>query len=102
MRKILKKKRSSTESNAEALDSIDWKILGELQHNGRTPYTELGRRVGLSTPAVIERVRRLEEAEIILGYLAELDPRKVGRKVIAFSRVHLVGELFPRIGAVAR
>ncbi len=68
MRKILKKKRSSTESNAEALDSIDWKILGELQHNGRTPYTELGRRVGLSTPAVIERVRRLEEAEIILGY----------------------------------
>jgi len=38
----LKEKRSSTESNAEALDSIDWKS-GELQHNGRTPYTELGR-----------------------------------------------------------
>src|SRR5260370_17464489 len=97
MRKILNKKRSSAESNAEALDSIDWKILGELQRNGRTAYTELGRRVGQSTPAVIERVRRLEEAEIRLGYRAEVDPDKVGREVLTFIRVHFVADFLPRI-----
>src|SRR5260370_33548556 len=100
MRKILKKKRSSAESNAEALDSIDWKILGELQRNGRTAYTELGRRVGLSTPAVIERVRRLEEDEIVLGYRAEVDPAKVGLEVLAFIRVNVVVHFLPRIVAL--
>ena len=55
------------------IDDIDRKILRELQLDARTSYAELGRRVGLTTPAVIERVRKLEDAQIITGYRAEID-----------------------------
>jgi Lrp/AsnC family leucine-responsive transcriptional regulator len=47
------------------IDTIDWKILKELQIDARISYAELGRRIGLTTPAVIERVRKLEDAKII-------------------------------------
>jgi Lrp/AsnC family leucine-responsive transcriptional regulator len=93
---------SDTETNSRLLDEIGWKILAELQHNARIPFTELGKRVGLSTPAVMERVRRLEEAGIILGYSAELDRTKVGYPVLAFIRVNVVGDSFPRIMKVSR
>ena len=56
------------------LDQIGWKLLQELQINGRLSYAELGRRVGLTTPAVVERVKRMEEAGIIVGYHADIDP----------------------------
>lgn len=55
-----------TETSQKLLDPIGLGIIDELQRNARLPFTELGRRVGLSTPAVMERVRRLEEANIIL------------------------------------
>src|SRR5206468_3109109 len=58
------------------LDDVGWQILSELQEDGRLPFAELGRRVGLSTPAVIERVRRLEEAGVIAGYHAAVDPAR--------------------------
>ena len=51
-----------------SIDDIDCEILAELQANARIAFAELGRRVGLSTPAVIERVHRLEESQVILGY----------------------------------
>ena len=54
------------------LDAIAWKILESLQQNGRLSFAELGRKVGLSTPAVAERVRRLEEAGVITGIHATL------------------------------
>jgi Lrp/AsnC family transcriptional regulator, leucine-responsive regulatory protein len=60
------------------LDHISWKLLEALQQNARLSYAELGRKVGLSTPAVAERVHRLEEAGIITGYHATLDPAKLG------------------------
>ena len=60
------------------IDEIDRKILKELQLDARTSYAELGRRVGLTTPAVIERVRKLEDAKIITCYRAEIDTAKVG------------------------
>src|ERR1700757_1970819 len=59
------------------LDDIGWKILTELQQNARIPFAELGRIVGLSTPAVTERVHKMEEAGIIVGYRAQIDPAKV-------------------------
>jgi Lrp/AsnC family leucine-responsive transcriptional regulator len=71
------------------LDSTDWRLLHELQDNARLTYTELGRRVGLTQPAVAERVRRLEEAGVITGYHAVLDPRALGRPLLAFVRVNL-------------
>jgi len=60
------------------LDPIAWKILEALQQNARISFAELGRRVGLSTPAAAERVRRLEEAGIITGYHAALNMSKLG------------------------
>lgn len=69
------------------LDEVGWRILVELQEDGRLPFAELGRRVGLSTPAVIERVRRLEEAGIIKGYHAEVDPARIGRGIVAIIRL---------------
>lgn len=69
------------------LDDVGWRIVQELQADGRMPFAELGRRVGLSTPAVIERVRRLEEAGVITGYHAAVDPAKIGRGILAIVRV---------------
>ncbi|HVE57096.1 MAG TPA: Lrp/AsnC family transcriptional regulator [Pyrinomonadaceae bacterium] len=73
------------------IDEIDWKILKELQINARISFAELGRRVGLTTPAVIERVRKLEDAEIITGYRVEIDTAKVGLPITAFIRMSITG-----------
>jgi len=69
------------------LDSTDWKILRELQQDARLSYNELGRRIGLSAPATAERARRLEEAGVITGYSAQIDPTKVGMPLLAL--IHL-------------
>ena len=60
------------------MDDIDWKLLALLQRNGRTTYTELARQVDLSVPAVTERVKRLEEAGVIEGYAARVNPAAAG------------------------
>jgi Lrp/AsnC family leucine-responsive transcriptional regulator len=73
------------------IDEIDWKILKELQINARISFAELGRRVGLTTPAVIERVRKLEDAKIITGYRVEIDTAKVGLPITAFIRMSITG-----------
>ncbi|MCM3665202.1 Lrp/AsnC family transcriptional regulator [Mesobacillus subterraneus] len=66
------------------MDQVDKNILHHLQEDGRISMTELGRRVGLSVPAVKERVKRLEENGTILGYRAILNPKKVNKHVLAF------------------
>jgi Lrp/AsnC family leucine-responsive transcriptional regulator len=84
------------------LDAIGWRILAELQDDARIHFSELGRRVGLSTPAVIERVHRMEEAGLITGYRVEIDRQKVGLPVCAFIRVRVIGDAISRVIAVAR
>jgi Lrp/AsnC family leucine-responsive transcriptional regulator len=79
------------------LDALGWKILGELQKDARVSFAELGRRVGLSTPAVAERVRRMEDEGIIRGYRAEIDPDKVGLPVTAFIRMSIVGNVLNKL-----
>lgn len=74
------------------LDQIDWKILTELQRDARLSYTQLGRRAGLSTPAVKQRVVRLEEAGIITGYHAAVTARLAGYPVAAFVRITVTGD----------
>jgi Lrp/AsnC family leucine-responsive transcriptional regulator len=70
-------------------DEISWKILGLLQQNARLPFSEIGRQVGLSAPAVAERVRRMEEAGIIRGYRADIDPSKLGYTLEVFIRAEV-------------
>jgi Lrp/AsnC family transcriptional regulator, leucine-responsive regulatory protein len=69
------------------LDETGWDILSELQKDARLSFPELGRRVGLSSPAVAERVRKFEEAGVITGYGARINPALVGLPILAFSRV---------------
>ncbi len=83
------------------IDEISWKIVRELQINGRITFAELGRRVGLTTPAVIERVRKLEDAKIVIGYRAIVDPAKIGFPVTAFIRMSISGIDYSRIIEVA-
>ncbi|MFE6828355.1 Lrp/AsnC family transcriptional regulator [Streptomyces sp. NPDC057690] len=75
----------------ESLDMTDWAILTEVQRDGRIPFTELARRVNLSASATKERVRRLEEAEVITGYRAEVDPERTGYPVMAVVRLKYPG-----------
>ena len=83
------------------LDQIDRRIIGELATDGRVPFAELGRRVNLSSPAVAERVRRLENAGVITGYRAEIDPRALGYQLTAIVRVKPVGGQLRRIQELA-
>jgi Lrp/AsnC family leucine-responsive transcriptional regulator len=69
------------------LDKTDWRLLAELQRDGRSSYAELARAVAMSASAVAERVRRLEEAGVIAGYRATVDPERVGLTVMAFVRL---------------
>ena len=78
-------------TTARMIDEIDRKILEELQLDARISYAELGRHVGLTTPAVIERVRKLEDAKIIIGYRADIDPAKAGLPITAFIRMSITG-----------
>jgi DNA-binding Lrp family transcriptional regulator len=74
---------------ARRLDSIDRNILHELQQDGRITNVELARRVGISAPPCLRRVRSLEEAGYIRGYRALLDEKALGCEVTAFAMVHL-------------
>lgn len=71
----------------KSLDSVDWRLVEELQSDGRLSYKELGRRINLSAPAVAERVRRLEETGVITGYRAEVDARRAGYPLMAFVQM---------------
>ena len=71
------------------LDPIDRKILAELQGDGRMTNVELARRVGISAPPCLRRVRTLEEQGYIRGYHADVNPRSLGFEVQVFAMVGL-------------
>jgi DNA-binding Lrp family transcriptional regulator len=74
---------------AARLDAIDRQILKELQDDGRMTNVELARRVGISAPPCLRRVRALEQAGYIKGYRALLDEKRLGYEVTVFAMVHL-------------
>ncbi|HEX8149888.1 MAG TPA: Lrp/AsnC family transcriptional regulator [Pyrinomonadaceae bacterium] len=84
------------------VDALNLKILRELQQEPRLTMAELGRRVGLSSPAVTERVRRLEEGGVIRGYRLDLDPSALGLPVTAYVRIRPNPGQVPKIAELAR
>jgi Lrp/AsnC family transcriptional regulator, leucine-responsive regulatory protein len=83
------------------IDQTDRRIIGELVADGRVSFAELGRRVSLSSPAVAERVQRLERDGVITGYRAEIDPRALGYQLEAIVRVKPAPGQLPRIPELA-
>ncbi len=77
---------------ATKLDAIDRKILAELQADGRMTNVELARRVGISAPPCLRRVRTLEDAGYINGYHADINARELGFEVQVFAMVRLVSQ----------
>jgi Lrp/AsnC family transcriptional regulator, leucine-responsive regulatory protein len=90
--------------NAEGLliDDTNRRLLSELQENARVSLAELGRRVGLSPPAVTERVQRLEQQGVILGYRAEIDPRALGLSLSAVVRIRPAPGQLANVAQLAR
>ena len=69
------------------LDAIGWQLLRLLQENARLPFRQIGETIGLTAPAVAERVRRLEEAGILTGYRAQIEISAVGLPIMAFVHI---------------
>lgn len=85
-----------------ALDDVNRRLLAELQRDARLSLAELGRRVNLSSPAVAERLQRLEEAGAIVGYRAELDPRALGLALTAIIRIRPAPREIQKVAQLAR
>jgi Lrp/AsnC family transcriptional regulator, leucine-responsive regulatory protein len=94
--------RDAEAFESNLLDDVNRRLLEELQNEGRIGMAELGRRIGMSAPAVGERVQRLERAGVIAGYHAEIDPAKLGFPVAAIVRIRPAPGQLARIPEVAR
>jgi Lrp/AsnC family leucine-responsive transcriptional regulator len=90
------------EHSEKLLDDVGWQLLTLLQEHARLSFRELGQRVGLAPSSVAERIHRMEEAEILLGYHAELNLEKVGMPVLAFTRMSTPGQNSARIATLLR
>jgi Lrp/AsnC family leucine-responsive transcriptional regulator len=71
------------------MDSLDYRIVDMLQRDGRATQLEISRAIGLSQPAVAERIRKLEERGVITGYTARVDAGKLGKDITAFIGVNI-------------
>jgi Lrp/AsnC family transcriptional regulator, leucine-responsive regulatory protein len=83
---VRKKMRTPLQNDRE-IDSVGWQLLRMLQENARSSFRQIGEAIGMTAPAVGERVHRLEDAGILKGYRADIDLAKLGRPIMAF--VHL-------------
>ena len=80
-------RHSAYSGTSELLDQVNCRLIAELQADPRITMSALARRVGMSAPAVTERVQRLERAGVITGYRVEVSPAALGFPVTAFVRV---------------
>jgi Lrp/AsnC family leucine-responsive transcriptional regulator len=85
-----------------ALDATNLRLLTELQADARLSLAELGRRVGLSSPAVAERLARLEQEGVIRGYHADIDPRALGYVLGVVIRIRPAPRELRKVADVAR
>jgi Lrp/AsnC family transcriptional regulator, leucine-responsive regulatory protein len=88
--------------SANGIDPVNERLLEELQADARISVAELGRRVGLSAPAVAERLQRLEATGVIRGYRAEIDPRALGYTLSAVMRIKPAPRQLPKVAELAR
>jgi Lrp/AsnC family leucine-responsive transcriptional regulator len=96
-------RRSNSASGEEPiLDDTNRRLLAELQTNARVTQAELARRVGLSSPAVAERLQRLELQGVIRGYRAEIEPAAIGFSLSAIIRVRPAPRQLHKIAELAR
>src|SRR6266516_185607 len=84
------------------IDSVNLRVLEELQRDPRLSMSELGRRIGMSSPSVTERVRRLEEAGVIRGYCLDLNPAALGLPIAAYIRIRPNPGQLPKIAELAQ
>ena len=94
--------RDAAAFESNLLDDVNRRVLRELEADGRIGMAELGRRIGMSPPAVAERVQRLERAGVIAGYRADIDPARLGFSVAAVVRIRPSPGQLARIPEVAR
>jgi Lrp/AsnC family leucine-responsive transcriptional regulator len=92
-----RRRRLPETGKEKLLDALGWKLLTELQKDARISFAELGRRVGLSTPATAQRVRRMEDEGIIRAYRADISPLSVGLPITAFIRMSVVGHVLVKL-----
>ncbi|THB74567.1 MAG: Lrp/AsnC family transcriptional regulator [Desulfobacteraceae bacterium] len=95
-------KFGSTTEPLPIVDDIGMNILAQLQKNARSTFSDIGRKVGLSSPAVAERVYKMEESGIISGYHARVDPKCMGQQILAFISLTTRSEKYQDIYDLAR
>ena len=86
----------------QRLDEVNVLLIRELEEDARLSHAELGRRVGLSAPAVAERLQRLQETGVITGYHAAVDPRALGFSLSAILRIRPAPRELPKVAQLAR
>ena len=94
-------RQSAYDSEETLLDEVNLRILAELRDSPRLSMAELARRVGMSAPAVTERVQRLQQTGVIAGYRLDIDPAAVGLPVTAFARIRPMPGSLPKIAQLA-
>ena len=94
-------RQSAYDSEESLLDDVNLRILAELRDSPRLSMAELARRVGMSAPAVTERVQRLQQTGVIAGYRLDIDPAAVGLPVTAFARIRPMPGSLPKIAQLA-
>jgi Lrp/AsnC family leucine-responsive transcriptional regulator len=87
---------------SKALDETNLRLLDELQRDARLSLAELGRRVGLTAPAVAERLQRLEQQLVIRGYHADVDPEAVGYPLTVVIRIRPAPRQLQKVAELAR
>jgi Lrp/AsnC family leucine-responsive transcriptional regulator len=99
---VSKQRENGHFTDGGPLDATNLRLLAELRDDARLSLAELGRRVGLSSPAVAERLQRLEAQGCITAYRAEVDPRALGYSLSAVVRIRPASRQLQRVAEIAR